>query len=38
MWFQGRSADEIEAAFAESVEDYLAFCEERAKKLRLGEQ
>jgi predicted HicB family RNase H-like nuclease len=30
--FQGRSVDELEAALAESVEDYLAFCRERGEK------
>ena len=27
--FQGRSVEEIEQAFRESVDDYLEFCEER---------
>ena len=27
--FQGKSVDELQHAFRESVEDYLAFCEER---------
>ena len=31
--FQGRSVDEIEAAFRESVDDYLAFCAERGERL-----
>ena len=30
--FQGRSVDEIEAAFRESVDDYLAFCAERGEE------
>jgi predicted HicB family RNase H-like nuclease len=30
--FQGRSVDEIEAAFRDSVDDYLAFCAERGEK------
>jgi predicted HicB family RNase H-like nuclease len=30
--FQGRSVGEIEAAFRESVDDYLAFCAERGEK------
>jgi len=30
--FQGRSVDEFRRAFAESVEDYVAFCQARAKK------
>ena len=30
--FQGRSVDEIETAFRESVDDYLAFCAERDEK------
>jgi predicted HicB family RNase H-like nuclease len=29
--FQGRSVDEIERAFQESVDDYLAFCAERGE-------
>ncbi len=29
--FQGRSVDEIETAFRESVDDYLAFCAERGE-------
>lgn len=27
--FQGRSVDEIEAAFKDSIDDYLEWCEER---------
>ncbi|PWB82964.1 MAG: toxin-antitoxin system HicB family antitoxin [Methylocystaceae bacterium] len=30
--FQGRSVDELKRAFAESVDDYLAFCEERGEE------
>lgn len=30
--FQGRSVDELRRAFAESVEDYLAFCKERGEE------
>lgn len=29
--FQGRSVDELRQAFADSVEDYLAFCTERGE-------
>ena len=29
--FQGRSLDEVEEAFRESVDDYLAFCRERSE-------
>jgi predicted HicB family RNase H-like nuclease len=29
--FQGRSVEEIEAAFRESVDDYLEFCTERGE-------
>ena len=29
--FQGRSVDELRQAFADSVEDYLAWCAERGK-------
>jgi predicted HicB family RNase H-like nuclease len=29
--FQGKSVDEIRSAFLESVDDYLAFCEERGE-------
>jgi predicted HicB family RNase H-like nuclease len=30
--FQGRSVEEIEAAFRESVDDYLEFCQERGEE------
>lgn len=30
--FQGRSVDELEQAFKDSVDDYLAWCEERGEK------
>jgi len=30
--FQGRSVDEIEKAFRESIEDYLDFCAQRNEK------
>ncbi len=30
--FQGQSVDEIETAFRESVDDYLAFCSERGEE------
>jgi predicted HicB family RNase H-like nuclease len=30
--FQGRSVEEIEQAFRDSIDDYLAFCEERKAK------
>jgi predicted HicB family RNase H-like nuclease len=30
--FQGRSVDELQAAFRESVDDYLAFCAEREEE------
>jgi predicted HicB family RNase H-like nuclease len=30
--FQGRSVDELKTAFQESIDDYLAFCEERGEK------
>ena len=30
--FQGWSVDEIENAFRDSIDDYLAFCEERDEK------
>lgn len=30
--FQGTTVDEIEAAFRESVEDYLEFCRERGEE------
>ena len=29
--FQGRSVDEIEVAFRDSIDDYLAFCAERGE-------
>jgi predicted HicB family RNase H-like nuclease len=29
--FQGRSVDELEAAFRESIDDYLEWCAERGK-------
>lgn len=29
--FQGRKVEELERAFRESVEDYLAFCQERGE-------
>lgn len=29
--FQGRSVDELETAFRESIEDYLAFCQARGE-------
>ena len=29
--FQGRSVEELEAAFQDSIEDYLAFCQERGE-------
>ena len=29
--FEGRSVDELKAALADSVEDYLAFCRERGE-------
>ncbi len=29
--FQGRTVEELERAFRESIEDYLAFCQERGK-------
>ena len=31
--FQGITVDEIEQAFKDSVDDYLAFCKEREKNL-----
>ena len=31
MTFQGQSVDELRQAFADSVEDYLAFCAERGE-------
>lgn len=30
--FQGRSVDELEYAFRESVDDYLEFCQERGEE------
>ncbi len=30
--FQGRSVDEIETAFRDSIDDYLAFCAERGEE------
>lgn len=30
--FQGSSADELKQAFAESIEDYIAFCRERGEE------
>ena len=30
--FQGQSVDELRQAFADSVEDYLAFCAERGEE------
>ena len=30
--FQGRSVDELEQAFRDSVDDYLAWCKERGEK------
>jgi len=30
--FQGRSVEEVEKAFRESVDDYLAFCKEREEE------
>jgi len=30
--FQGKSVDELRRAFADSVEDYLAFCAERGEE------
>jgi len=30
--FQGKSVDEIEKAFRESIDDYLDFCKERGEK------
>ena len=30
--FQGKSVDEIEIAFRESIDDYLEFCNERGEK------
>jgi predicted HicB family RNase H-like nuclease len=30
--FQGRSVDELKTAFEESIDDYLAFCEQRGEE------
>ena len=30
--FQGRSVEELEHAFRDSIDDYLAFCEERGEE------
>ena len=30
--FQGRSVDELKIAFRESIDDYIAFCEEKGEK------
>ncbi|MCH8069178.1 MAG: type II toxin-antitoxin system HicB family antitoxin [Candidatus Marinimicrobia bacterium] len=30
--FQGKSVNEIESAFCDSIDDYLDFCEERKEK------
>lgn len=30
--FQGRSIDELKIAFRESIDDYIAFCEEKGEK------
>ena len=30
--FQGKSVDELERAFRDSVDDYLAFCEQRGEE------
>ena len=30
--FQGQSVSEMQAAFADSIEDYLAFCAERCEE------
>ncbi len=30
--FQGRTADEVKAAFRESADDYLAFCTKRCEE------
>jgi len=32
LTFQGTSAEEFKKAFRDSVDDYLAFCEERGEK------
>ena len=34
--FQGRSVEEIEQAFRESIDDYLDFCKERGEEPELG--
>lgn len=34
--FQGRSAEELELAFQESIDDYLAWCRERGEKPEKG--
>ncbi len=33
--FQGKSAEELEEAFCDSVDDYLVFCRERGEKPEL---
>ena len=30
--FQGKSVDELEKAFKDSIDDYLEFCEERGEE------
>lgn len=30
--FQGRSVDELKIAFRESIDDYIAFCEEKGER------
>lgn len=30
--FQGKSVEELEQAFRDSIDDYLAFCEERGEE------
>ena len=30
--FQGRSVEEVESTFRDSIDDYLAFCEERGEQ------
>ena len=32
MTFQGQSVDELKTAFQESIDDFLAFCEERGEE------
>lgn len=32
LYFEGHSVDELRAAFHESVDDYLAFCEEKGRE------